>query len=149
MSFIPNNPSESFRRRNPHLYPGQGTQVPVARQSEIGKALKQSSKPLLNKTETEFRGVIKTFNPDGFITEQAITFRLANGVRYSPDFVVFNPMAGTVDAYEVKGERRKDSQWATDDARVKLKVAAAKYPFIRWTIAWKECGKWKVQHVKE
>jgi len=149
MSHIPNNPSASFRRRNPHLYPPEmfhpvdGSLVHgVATGKQPGAIIvRQSAKPTLNKTETAFRDCLKLMNPDGFITEQAITFRLANGVRYTPDFVVFNPLAGTVDAFEVKAFMR-------DDAAVKIKVAASVYPFIKWTLAWRQKGDWKIQHVK-
>lgn len=145
---LPNNPNESLRRRNPHLYPpAQGPtarEIDHARKVSMGipsTMVRQSSKGL-NKTEAAFLMLLQATNKDAFITQQAITFRLANGLRYTPDFVLFHPIGGTVDAFEVKGFMR-------DDAAAKIKMAATVYPFIKWTLAWKKNGLWKTQIIME
>ena len=51
---------------------------------------------------------------------EAMTFKLADDTRYTPDFIVMLA-DGQLQAHEVKG------YW-TDDARVKIKVAAALFP---------------------
>lgn len=51
---------------------------------------------------------------------EAMTFKLADDTRYTPDFMVMLS-DGQLQAHEVKG------YW-TDDARVKIKVAAALFP---------------------
>ena len=51
---------------------------------------------------------------------EAMTFKLADDTRYTPDFMVMLA-DGQLQAHEVKG------YW-TDDARVKIKVAAALFP---------------------
>lgn len=51
----------------------------------------------------------------------AIKFRLAEKTFYTPDFLVMLD-DGTIEVHEVKG-------FWEDDARVKIKVAADKFPF--------------------
>lgn len=72
----------------------------------------------------------------------ALTFKLANGVKYTPDVCIFYE-SGHIQAYEVKGP------WMTDDSVVKLKVAAHEYPWVRFLLAWKVSGQWQVQPVYE
>ena len=98
-------------------------------------AIRQQHGPTLNKLEDDFhRHLVSTFKPLGAaILVQPITLKLGNGVRYTPDFIkadLFVPPHRTVtlDAYEVKGPRF----W--DDARVKIKVAASQYPWIRFVL---------------
>lgn len=151
--------NESTRKLNPAIFgPAAATANTTAdllRAAVIAKGppLKQSHKPKLNQTEREFRHYIAIVQRDSIITDQSLTFRLANGVSYRPDFVTFctNPFNQllAIDAFEVKDQRRKDSHWFTDDARVKLKLAAKEYPFIRWFAAWKEGSEWKMQRVAE
>jgi|ERR1041384_4049024 hypothetical protein len=108
------------------------------------KRIRQSAKPL-NKLEREFEQRLRDRH-SGVVMTQAITFRLANGVRYTPDFIVFDQwnlggeLAYELTAYEVKGFMR-------DDANVKLKVAASAFPQICWNLAWKENREWKEQAV--
>lgn len=103
------------------------------------KRIRQSSKPLSNKLETEFGAWLHGTYPLATIAEQAITFRLANGVKYTPDWIVFGNIF--VSCFEVKGKHT----W--DDAIVKVKVAASLYPDIRWLMVWKLNGEWMMQSV--
>ena len=52
---------------------------------------------------------------------EGITLRLADRTTYTPDFVVMLAN-GELEMHEVKG-------FWTDDAKVKVKVAAEKFPF--------------------
>lgn len=52
---------------------------------------------------------------------EGLTFRLADRLRYTPDFVVMLA-SGFIECHECKGF------WA-DDAKVKIKTAAAMFPF--------------------
>ena len=52
---------------------------------------------------------------------EGITLRLADRTTYTPDFVVMLAN-GELEMHEVKG-------FWTDDAKVKIKVAAEKFPF--------------------
>ena len=71
---------------------------------------------------------------------EAMTFKLADGCRYTPDFVV--QMAdGLIEVHEVKGH------WE-DDALVKIKVAAEMFPFrflAVQKIAQKAGGGWAIR----
>lgn len=77
-----------------------------------------------NKTESAYEDVLRMRHNLGEILWyrfEGLKFRLADNTFYSPDFVVMLNN-GQIEAHEVKGH------W-TDDARVKIKVAAAQYPF--------------------
>lgn len=52
---------------------------------------------------------------------EQLTFKLADDLRYTPDFIVQRP-DGILECHEVKGHWR-------DDARVKIKIAAQMFPF--------------------
>ena len=99
--------------------------------------IRQNPKPLMNKLETEFLETqLKTMYSTP-ISIQAITFRLANGLRYTPDFVSLSDLK----AWEVKGA------WVDGDSFPKLKMAAAVYPEIVWLLVWKKNGVWRGQRV--
>lgn len=104
------------------------------------KRIRQNSKPLSNKLEAEFGDYLHRMNWSGnLICEQAITVRLANGLRYTPDWCVLSSFG--VRCYEVKGKHI----W--DDSIAKLKMAAALYFHWRWNLVWKEGEVWKQQLV--
>ena len=114
---------------------------PTAPQKPTAKArLRQKAGDGLNKTERAFLGHLKGLWPVGEVRSQDITLRLANGVRYTPDFVAVAP-GDYFHAYEVKGFMR-------DDAAVKLKVAATAYPWISFHLVTKrKGGGWDIQAV--
>lgn len=130
--------SDDTRKLNPHLFGGAqpAPPSPVA----ASKRIKQRTKPMMNKLEQEFFGMLKSFDL-GVVRGQAVRFRLANGVDYTPDFFCPSWM-GHPRCWEVKGKQ------AWDDAIVKLKVAAHEWPEIRWILVWKENGEWKEQRVE-
>lgn len=73
-------------------------------------------------------------------TLEAATLKLADGCRYTPDFAVLRA-DGIMEMHEVKG------YW-TDDARVKVKVAAEKFPFVFKAVykqAKKDGGGWRIE----
>lgn len=145
MKEIPQQVSESVRRKNPHLYPpplskGIGT-YELAREHHA-KRIRQSSKPLLNKLEQEYSLVL--FDRYGqfgmMVLPQSIRFKLGNGIWYKPDFVVLGETG--IMAFEVKGP------FAHRGGFENLKVAAHQYgKRIKWTLVWKEQGQWKEQIV--
>lgn len=78
----------------------------------------------LNKTETAYDAYLKEQLIAGFVLWykfEAVKLRLADNTFYTPDFAVL-PANGIFELHEVKG-------FWQDDARVKIKVAAALYPF--------------------
>lgn len=136
---IANSKSASFRALNSHLL---RPSVKVSQAFPVAKSqprIRQNSAGL-NKTEQAFFDWLTVeAGPLAQVYTQAITLRIANGSRYTPDFVA---RAGIrFAAYEVKGFLR-------DDAAVKLKVAASLYPWIKFHLVTKrKGGGWDVQEV--
>lgn len=101
------------------------------------RRIRQDTKPLLNKLETKFLNRIKDLYPNyPPIRAQAKTFRLCNGVRFTPDlscsiWPVENGAARET-CWEIKGPK----SW--DDAIVKVKMAAHEFPEICWRFVWKD-----------
>jgi hypothetical protein len=168
MKTIPQDVSESTKKRNPHLYAGPPSMVnttgghgvtdfnptgywpdgnPKPLPIKEPKRLRQSTKPLLNKLEEEAWQMLRSKACSGqVLISQAITFRLANGLRYTPDFFCFSwPSVGEFNrptAWEIKGP------WATDDAIAKVKMFATAYPEIRVILVWRDEQKqWCQQRV--
>jgi hypothetical protein len=111
---------------------------------EAKPRLRQRRTPKLNKLELAWLDVLQRQHPTDRIHSQSITLQLGNGVRYTPDFVVVMPGLATegITAYETKGRH----MW--DDAAVKLKVAAALYPWIKFVLVSRnEVGAWRVEEV--
>lgn len=98
---------------------------------------------VLNKTEQAYQehliqrqhaGEVAWFKFEG------IKLRLADNTHYTPDFAVMLA-DGQMEIHETKG-------FWTDDARVKIKVAAELYPFRFFAIkkkAIKSGGGWEVE----
>ena len=108
------------------------------------KRIRQDPKPLMNKLEHEFfLRLCPPFDHNGYrLVIQSVRFRLANGLWYKPDFLKVGddtdaPMVG----YEVKGEH------AFRGGFENLKMAATKYPWIKWILVWKENEMWQEQVV--
>lgn len=78
----------------------------------------------MNKTEAAYAAHLALLKAAGEIQWfrfEGIKLRLADNTFYSPDFAVM-AADGVLEMHEVKG-------FWTDDARVKVKVAADQYPF--------------------
>lgn len=136
--------SKSFMRLNPHLF-GHGGEggaehdfIEAVNQPKP-KRIRQNSKPLLNKLESEFAALLTARG--WLFHSQSVTLKLANGVRYTPDFFSFRSFVGNPFAWEVKGRH------AWEDSLLKLKFAAKEYPGIKFFLVWKENGKWCEQEV--
>jgi hypothetical protein len=138
---LPLNPSQSTKARNPELFRDLKPEDLKSPERRIA----QRAKPLMNKLEAEAFKILTIEATGQLPRAQAITFRLANGVRYTPDIFSFDwPAVGEAagpTAWEVKGRK------AWDDSIVKLKVFAASYPMIRVYLIWKEKEKWHQQRV--
>ena len=159
VGLIHGSKSASFRAANAHLIsgapspsPSPSAKVPVIAAHKLAKRIRQKDGDGLNKLERRFKEWHAANFPSRPLLVQAITLRIANGCRYSPDFVAVYERALPLDnkpafqlfAYEVKGPH------AWDDAIVKLKVAASLYPFIGFTlVSWdKVAGVWRMESVK-
>lgn len=97
----------------------------------------------MNKTEAEYAIALERRKIAGEVAWykfEGIKFRLADNTFYTPDFLVML-QDGQMQVHEVKG-------FWTDDARVKIKVAADLYPFQFYAIkanAKKNGGGWLVE----
>jgi hypothetical protein len=90
----------------------------------------------LNKTERAWLAVLQSRNCP--IWTQEITIKLGHDCRYTPDFVTLE--GGRLIAYEVKGFFR-------DDAAVKIRAAARKFPFLDFYLVRKKGKSWDLQPV--
>lgn len=78
----------------------------------------------LNPTEKKYEAYLEELKQKGEVLWykfEGITFKLAKGCTYTPDFNVMLA-SGEVQMHEVKGH------WI-GDARAKIKIAAAMFPF--------------------
>ncbi len=87
------------------------------------QALGRLKQGVMNQTEAAYELLLKAKQQAGEVLWykfEGLKFRLADNTFYTPDFVVMLA-SGQLEAHEVKG-------FWTDDARVKIKVAADMYP---------------------
>ena len=89
-----------------------------------GKARLRQDTTGPNKTEAAFLAWLTLMNPEALIRREGITLRLANGSKYTPDVFV-KGKNGAICLFENKGLMR-------DDAAVKIKCAAASFPFWKF-----------------
>lgn len=108
----------------------------------VAGRLRQKQGNGLNKTEAAFLAYLQASDQYADILPQSVTLLIANGCRYTPDFLAVDQSLGSsaLTAYEVKGFMR-------DDAGVKLKVAASKYPWIKFILVWRKAGAWQMQEI--
>lgn len=97
----------------------------------------------MNKTEAKYAEDLALWKSRGAIIEfwfEAIKLKLAPNTFYTPDFLVMNAL-GELECHEVKG-------FWEEDARVKIKVAAEKFP-MRFVAVMvkpkKDGGGWKCE----
>ena len=97
----------------------------------------------MNKTEKLYAEHLATQQSAGVVLWfkfEAVKLRLADSTFYTPDFAVL-PASCVLELHEVKG-------FWQDDARVKIKVAAALYPFRFLAVtqrAKKRGGGWEME----
>jgi len=111
-------------------------------QSRREQPIRQSRKQP-NKTERRFElDYLLPWQHAGEIVGyqfEAITLRLANGVRYTPDYLTYGPKGTRI--YEVKGE------YIYEDAKIKLKVAPSQFHFWEFYLAQWIKGEWFINKV--
>lgn len=98
-----------------------------------------------NKTEAEYRRLYLGAGRTDLVAVafEGVTFRLANGHRYTPDWVC-QSADGHLVCIEVKGSYRLGSY---QRARLAFDQAAVEWPGVRWI--WAERCKDGTWHVKE
>ena len=85
----------------------------------------------MNKTEAAYAARLESLKLAGEIADyrfECIKLRLADNTFYTPDFMVLMPNF-SFEMHEVKGFWEEVKGFWEDDARVKIKVAAAQFPF--------------------
>ena len=102
--------------------------------------------PDMNKTEAEYAGMLEERRLRGEVAwwrYEAITLKLADNTRYTPDFLVMLP-DGVLEIHETKGGFIREDGW------LKLKVAAALFPFrffLCQKASKKDGGGWSIKGV--
>lgn len=114
----------------------------------------------MNKAEAAYAGHLDLLKKADEVAEwwfERLTFKLANDLRYTPDFVVQLP-DGEVQVHEVKGctvktrgdGTRYPAAFAMDDAKAKIKVLAEHFPFkafVVYQLSREFGGGWKAEEV--
>lgn len=124
------NDIDAARRR-------MGTKAPVLCAKAVRRAFHKAGE--MNKTEAAYAAYLEILKRAGEIADyrfEAVKLRLADKTFYTPDFVVLAP-DGVLEMHEVKG-------FWEEDARVKIKVAAAQFPF-RFVAITRDKGNWSFE----
>jgi hypothetical protein len=93
----------------------------------------------MNRLESRYAAYLDGLKLGGDVlwyAYESVTFTLAKGTRYTPDFLVMLK-DGTLEAHETKG-------FWQDAARIKIKVAAEKYPITFRAMKWVK-GQWEME----
>jgi hypothetical protein len=131
-------------KRNPHLKlktlqtkPAKNLQVGIVPTKAKGKLKPRK----MNKLEARYAAYLEGEKAAGRILwyeYEAITLRLGDDCRYTPDFVLMLP-DGEIEVRETKG-------FWEEDAKIKIRVASERYPFrfvAIHAIPLKEGGGWR------
>lgn len=100
----------------------------------------------MNKTEAAYYAHLQA-QGHAWVEFEAITLKLADGCRYTPDFAVMR-QDGVIELHEVKGSKAIFQ----DDAKVKIKLAAKLFPFVfklAFPIPIKHGGGWTIEEVND
>lgn len=118
--------------------PVSAERAPVGMDLPADPAEAPSGPKFKSKAEARYAELLERQRRAGQIESwryEAITLRLADGCRYTPDFwVVLND--GKVRLTEIKGHMR-------EAARVRLRVAVEMYPQFAWLLVWAKKGKFE------
>jgi len=108
---------------------------------------------VMNESEKRFAGELASQKEEGKILWfgfELWTFRLAEKLRFTPDFVAMKA-DGFLVCYEVKAERThkttgKRKVHYQDDSLAKLKMAAAQVPIQFVAVAWSRTSGWQYRN---
>ena len=126
---------EHIRKLNPHLW-GK-VEVSGAVDPQGFQVKKSMDEAKLNKTETRWLSELQGMECD-WIGVQNVTLKLGDNCRYTPDFVSLRK--GVLTVWEVKGFWR-------DDARVKIKVAARQFAWLKFVAVSYKKGAWQIEEI--
>ena len=109
------------------------------------KRLRQSSKPLMNKLESEFMDwLVRTGTPKENIFPQAMRLEISNGHWYKPDFFVTPTESDEWPQgwfYECKGPHSFRGGFEN------VKDAARRFKHFKFILVWLDDGRWQEQIV--
>lgn len=125
---------EGTRRLNAHLAHGM---EPVKVDVSIAVPRTRGGRGP-NKTEAEFAMLYLRGKDAKY---EALTFHMANGHRYTPDWVVWDSNRLELECYEVKGSHAFHSQRS---ARLAFDQAKIEFPWVRWVWATKTTSGWEM-----
>lgn len=126
---------------------------PLSKVAPVKRSAGAAPRDKMNKTEKAFSQYLELLRKTGDIywwEYEGMTLKLAFDTRYTPDFsVIIRSPSGILEVedtfelqfFETKGFMR-------EDANVKLKVAATKFPF-RFFLVHKVGSGWDIQEVKK
>ena len=120
------------------MTPNPAWAMPGLRTARPGRIKKPG---VMNKTEEAYSWVLEARKQAGEIrwwAYEQMTLKLAEGVRFTPDFAVLT-IGPRLEFHEVKGYMR-------DDARVKLRCAAVLFPF-KFLLVRKSGQGWEITEV--
>lgn len=145
MASLPLNPSESFKRRNPGLFPNAPASPVVPCGTVAIRTFDPMGRTHLNKAEQRYLAWLRYLGDD-FVGIQCLTFKLADDCRFTPDFVAIDKSG--IRAIDVKARwKGYKGPHVEDDALVKIKVCARLYgSWCRFLLAWEDGQVW---HHKE
>jgi hypothetical protein len=106
---------------------------------DLIKAPKRIKLKGMNKLESDFSKILEAAQEKKEILRwhyESITLKLAPNTRYTPDFVAILPN-GHHQIFEIKGHLE-------DDAAVKFKTAAEKFPEMSFLMLTRKQRKWKI-----
>jgi hypothetical protein len=113
--------------------------------AQVKKRLRQSTKPLMNKLETEFMDwLVRTGTPKENIFPQAMRLEISNGHWYKPDFFVTPTESDEWPQgwfYECKGPHSFRGGFEN------VKDAARRFKHFKFILVWLDDGRWQEQTV--
>ena len=118
----------------------KGTAGPVAEDSQtVATGGGRKRKP--NKTEAAYRAEILGGRADvADVRYEGLTFRMENGHRYTPDWVVVTE-GSRIECHEVKGRHALRSQ---QRARLAFDQARVEFPWFTWVWAVRAKAGWEI-----
>jgi hypothetical protein len=112
---------------------------PAAKEKPATAGQRRRRKP--NKTETAYRAEVLGRRADiADVRYEGLTFRMENGHRYTPDWVVVTGIGG-IECHEVKGRHALHSQ---QRARLAFDQARVEFPWFTWIWAVRVKAGWDI-----
>ena len=114
------------------------------------KMRRANGRDCMNKAEEQFAAYLRTQDWVREWQYEAMKFCLAPRTFYTPDFLVVEEETMELSLIDVKALwGNRSFPHVEDDAMVKLKVCAQKFPYFHWKLAWfdKAQGTWQWREI--